>query len=122
MNFLNKKIIALASWIYLVPVFVLAQVRGGAPTTGTKIDNPLSPNISTVNDFIKVMLEGIIKMGIPVIAIAIVYCGFLFVSAQGNSEKISTAKNALLYTLIGAAVLIGSWALAQLISETVLAL
>ena len=56
------------------------------------------------------------------VALAIIYCGFLFVSARGNTEKLTKAKEALLYTVIGAAILLGSWAIAIMISETVLSL
>lgn len=68
------------------------------------------------------LLEGVIKIGIPIIALAIIYSGFLFVFARGNSEKLGKAKDALLYSLIGSALLLGSWAIAKLISATVLAL
>ena len=83
--------------------------------------NPIS-NATTIPDFIQTLLEGALKVGMPIIALAIIYCGFLFVAARGNSEKLGKAKDALLYTLIGAAVLLGSWAIATLISNTVLSL
>ena len=84
------------------------------------IKNPISVN--TINEFIKVILIGVIKIGIPIVALAIIYSGFLFVTARGKSEKLTEAKKALMYSLIGAAILLGSWAIAQLISNTVLAL
>lgn len=84
------------------------------------LTNPIPYN--SLTEFIKVLLTGALKIGIPIVALAIIYCGFLFVSARGNSEKLSKAKDALLYTLIGAAILLGSWAIAQMISDTVLVL
>ncbi len=86
------------------------------------INNPLGPGVSTINEFIKVLLEGVLKIGLPLVALAIIYCGFLFVMARGSAEKITKAKDTLLYTLIGAAILLGSWAIAQLIVETVTSL
>ena len=56
------------------------------------------------------------------VALAIIYSGFLFVAARGNSEKLTKAKDTLLYTIIGAAILLGAWAIATMISSTVLAL
>lgn len=85
------------------------------------ICNPIK-NADTLNDLIKTFLEGAIRIGIPIVALAIIYCGFLFVQARGNKEQITKAKDALMYTLIGAAILLGSWAFAQLISRTVLAI
>lgn len=105
--------------IMLLPILSFAQLPGTGPDSG-KIVNPI--NATTLEDLIKIILEGVIKIGIPIIALAIIYCGFLFVSARGNSEAIKKAKDALIYTLIGAAILLGSWAIAQLISNTVLKL
>ena len=88
------------------------------PSNG-RICNPLGGGPANIPDFIRALLEGVLKIGIPVVALAIIYCGFLFVSARGNSEKLTKAKSALLYTLIGAAILLGSWAIAQMISATI---
>lgn len=125
MNTIKNKllIIFVLSFMFLYPVLSLAQGTGNtgiAPTAAVKIKNPIK--VDNINDFIKTILEGVLKIGIPLIALAIIYSGFLFITAQGKEAKLTEAKNALLYTVIGAAVLLGSWALAQLISETVLAL
>src|SRR3989344_2600659 len=87
---------------------------------GGKIFNPISA--TTLQGFIKTLLEGILKIGMPLIALAIIFCGFQFVAARGNSEKLTKARQSLMYTLIGAAILLGSWAIAKLISETVLSI
>ena len=124
MKFIKKYAYGLifTTFIVFLPAFSLGQTNVPAPCvpTGGTICNPINSN--TINDFIRVILEGVIKIGIPVVALAIIYCGFLFVKARGNAEELSKAKDALLYTVIGAAVLLGSWALAKLISETVLSL
>lgn len=94
---------------FIFPVISFAQA---------KIDNPI--DVDTINELIKVLLEGVLQIGFPLVALAIIYCGFLFVKARGKPEEITKAKDALLYTIIGAAILLGSWAIAQLISETVI--
>ena len=125
MKFLKENLckVFLLTFLIVAPVLSLAQVTGKPPIdvckTGT-ICNPIKA--IDLNTFIKTLLEGVLKIGIPIIALAIIYSGFLFVAARGNEEKLTKAKSALLYTLIGAAILLGSWAIAQLISETVLAL
>ncbi len=117
-----KKIIftGLILILVLLPILSFAQDNGGNPPVG-QIVNPI-PNVTTLEALIQTILVGVLKIGIPIIAIAIIYCGFLFVFARGNSEKITKAKDALIYTVIGAAILLGAWAIALLISETVLAL
>jgi len=82
------------------------------------INNPI-PNITSIPNLIQTILEGALKIGMPVVALAVIYCGFLFVFARGNPEKLTKAREALLYTLIGAAILLGSWAIAKMISVTI---
>lgn len=102
-----------------LPFFAFSAQGPDCVKDGT-ICNPI--NAKSINEVIKKILEGVIKIGIPIIALMIIYCGFLFVSARGNSKELETAKRSLTYTLIGAAILLGSWAIAQLISDTVLKL
>lgn len=130
------KIFAVLALVFFVfsPIVSLAQDVVGDPTAGNgtnpttssptnvTVNNPLGGKINNLNGFIKVLLEGVIKIGIPLIALALVYSGYLFVTATGNSEKISKAKDAFIYALIGGAVLLGSWAIAQMISDTVLSI
>ena len=119
MQFIRKRktfAIILATLIVLTPIFVFSA----NPPSTTTINNPISAN--TVDGFIKSILIGIVKIGMPIIALAIIYSGFLFVAARGKTEALTKAKNALLYTVIGAAILLGAWAIAQLISDTVIKL
>ena len=120
MNYIKKNIIKIVSFTFfsfvsLIPTFSFAATGDG------KIVNPL-PNINSLDGLIQTILTGVIKVGLPIIALAIIYCGFLFVSARGNPESIKKAKDALIYTLIGAAILLGAWAIALLIRNTVVAL
>lgn len=112
----------LVVFITLLPVLSLADGgnEGCVPTEG-KICNPLGSTTS-LPLLIHDVLTKALQVGIPIIALAIIYSGFLFVFARGNSEKLTKAKDTLLYTLIGAAILLGSWAIATIIKSTVLAL
>ena len=115
----NLHKLSVIAFLAVMPVISLAQEIKPCEPPGT-ICNPI--DAQTIQEFIKTFLTGILRIGIPVVAVAVIYCGFLFVKAQGKPEDLKKAKDALLYTLIGAAVLLGSWVLAILISETVLAL
>ncbi|MDQ3075720.1 MAG: pilin [bacterium] len=121
----NKKLIKKALPVFLLLVVLIAILPSVAytapcPAPEGEICNPISA--TSINGFIKEVLVGLIKIGIPLIAIAIIYSGFLFVTAQGKPADIEKAKSALLYTLIGSAILLGAWAIAQMISNTVLSL
>lgn len=129
---------ALASFaiftILIMPVVSFAQrqtIPGNPDTKQTIPGNPTDPNAGKIKNplgdtgptnipaFIKNVLEGALKIAIPVVALAIIYSGFLFVFAMGNSDKLKKAKDALLYSIIGAAILLGSWAIANLIVTTI---
>ena len=99
----------------LAPVSFLEAKTVDCPAG--KICNPLSTN--TVQEFIEKALEGLLRIGIPLVAIAIIYSGFLFVMARGNSEKLKTARDSILYTVIGAAILLGAWTISKIIASTV---
>jgi hypothetical protein len=107
----------LGMFVYL-PV-VSAVGKDCIPSEG-KICNPITA--TTVQGVIKFALEAALKVGLPVVALALIYSGFLFVFARGNPEGITKAKDTLLYTLIGAAILLGAWSIAKLINATVISI
>ena len=121
MKSINKKLTKICFTIFSLVLPVLAFANNHTELNETsKIKNPLKSN--TIAELVEKVLEGAIKIGLPLLVLAIIYSGFLFVSAQGNSEKLNEAKQTLLYTLVGSAILLGAWAIAQLISETITSL
>jgi hypothetical protein len=57
-----------------------------------------------------------------VLALYLVYCGYLFVVAQGNETKLTKAKENLLYVLLGGALILGAWTLSGIVSSTLTSL
>ena len=123
MNFLknNWHKISLIVYSVLLPLVSFADEHASTcnSTTSGKICNPLGNSVNSIPELIQKFLIGAIKIGIPIIALAIVYSGFLFVFARGNPEKLTAAKETLLWTLVGAAILLGSWTIATLIQTTI---
>ncbi len=91
---------------------------GGAPSPAIK--NPLKSE--TILDLLTALLNVIVQVGIPLIALAIVYSGFLFVKAQGNESELSEAKKTLYWTVIGAAIVLGALVISNVIQATVVSL
>ena len=85
-----------------------------------KLQNPIGVN--DLSEFVAKVLGIILKIAIPVIAAFIIYSGLMFVLARGNTEKLEKAKTRLLYTLIGAGILLGAWMIATVIKATIEAL
>jgi hypothetical protein len=82
------------------------------------IENPI--NVTSIPQLIKKVLEAMIKIGIPLLVIMIIYSGALYLFARGNQSKIQDAHTMFLYTLIGGAILLGAWALSELIYDTLI--
>jgi hypothetical protein len=68
---------------------------------------------------VEAILEVVIAIGTPIAILAVIYSGFLFVSARGNTTKLETAKSVFLWTVIGVAILLGAKLLAMVISGTI---
>ncbi len=84
------------------------------------LTNPL--NADSIEALLKLILDVVIQLGSIVLIFALVYVGFLFVMAQGNEEKIRSARQALVWTVIGGLILLGAEAASLVISATVQAL
>lgn len=96
------------------------RVENTVKKIDTGIDNPLeNSGIEDIPSFLVAIITIVLYIGVPIITLAIIYSGFLFVQAQGNAEKITKAKQAFIYTLIGAAILLGSFVITKAIQGTV---
>lgn len=92
----------------------------GSPGTGSggvTLTNPLKAD--SLEEFFKAIVDFIVRLGVLVVVVMVVIVGFMFVTARGNPEKISQARAALLWTLVGAVILIGASIIAEAIRATV---
>ena len=92
----------------------------GASTDFQKLVNPLAKGeVEDIPTLVEKLLEIVLKIGAPLIAIAIIYSGYLFIAAQGDPTKLATAKQTLVYVVVGAAILLGAYVIAESIVGTV---
>jgi uncharacterized Tic20 family protein len=87
------------------------------PSGPSSLQNPLA--FDSLAEFLEALLRIIIQIGFPFLVLAVIYTGFLFVSAQGNTEKLQKARTAFFYTVIGALIILAAAAIAELIQGTV---
>lgn len=81
------------------------------------IKNPL--NVATVEDFFRAILAILLIIAVPLIVFFIIYAGFLYVTARGNEEKLTTANRALFYAILGGLLILGANILINIISGTI---
>ncbi len=85
------------------------------------LKNPLAPGLDTFPKIFAAVYNNIIlPIAIPFIVIAIMYAGFKFVMArkEGRVDGYADAKRILKYTLIGTALILGGWVVANALQGT----
>ena len=82
--FIKKKIIYTIFSLY----FLITNI-----STAAELEIPTEK--MSIEAFLKMILGAILDLAVPIIVLAIVYVGFLFVKAQGNDGELTKAKQAL---------------------------
>ncbi|MDO8513974.1 MAG: pilin [bacterium] len=108
---------AVLSLLSVIAFYILTTAVAHAQSTG--LENPLNSNFSTIPAFIAGALKVLVIVALPVIALFIVYSGFLFIFARGDPTKLTKAKENFVYVIIGALLILGAWVIATLIGGTV---
>ena len=118
MERLKKIIFAIYVSFLLIPVSALAQFTSPGPSCPPgKLCNPI--RYGNMGDFLTALLDVMVQIAFPIIVLAIIYTGFLFVAARGNKDKLEDAKKAFLWTVIGALIVLGAAVLSKAIQGTV---
>ncbi len=83
--------------------------------------NPFAGDDKTksVVGFVTFILEKIVlPVALVVVIFAVIYSGYLFVTAQGNEEKLTEAKKTFFTVIIGSLIILGSVVIATAIHGT----
>ena len=103
-----------------------AQTPSANTTQGVQLLNPLSGSCTAGQDclmqFLKSVLALVTRVGTIAIILMLVYIGFLFATTSTNPKNKELAKEYLLWTIVGALILLGAQAIANGISATVQAI
>lgn len=91
---------------------------GGNGGGSGMLTNPLRTDGSLAG-FLEKLLGVVIMLGSIVIVLFIIMAGFKYVTAGGDEKQIAAAHKQLLWTAIGAAVLLGARVISMVIQNTV---
>jgi len=104
------------SLLLLTLIFVfLPLFYGQAQPPPGSFPNPITATSFT--GLAEKIITWIINIGISVAVIMIIYSALLFMTSAGNEEKVSKARKALTWSIIGLAILISSRAFIVLIKN-----
>lgn len=104
---------------YLYPPFLFVMLIVSTPTLADLlVDNPIKA--ADFPTLIEELAHALLIVGLPLAAFAILLVGFkLAVSASSGDQKgVQEAKKALVWVLIGSAIVIGAAVLAQAVINT----
>ena len=90
-----SKLLILLFYFFSIPFFSYAQ---------TTVNNPLTSN--TFTELIGKIAKPMTALGMAAATIAVVYGGWLYVSSGGNEQKINTAKQVLIWSVVGIFILL----------------
>lgn len=94
-----------------------SDYSGGSGPTGLR--NPVGDKAGSLPQLLDLALKAVVDIGAIFGVLAIVYCGFLFLQAQGNESKLEEAKTAFYWTVIGLAILLGASVLEAILTNTI---
>jgi TRAP-type C4-dicarboxylate transport system permease small subunit len=84
-----------------------------------KIPNPLGGNVNSLPAFFSAIVSVVIELGTIISVLAIMYGGFLYVTAQGDPEMLSKAYKTITWALVGTAILLGARTIMYAVTDTV---
>ena len=93
----------------------------GGSNSGFQLVNPLAHG-STLCELLNAVFSVTITLGIPIAVVFMVIAGLKFVLALGNPTGLKNAKKNFMYTVLGIALFVGAWFLAQVIARTLVQL
>ncbi len=98
-------------FLLLVPAFTYAQP---GPVV-IDIPNPL--NTTSFTDFIDNLIDFLFAVSIPLTILVILWAALLFITSGGNEKKLGQAKAALLWAVVGFAIMLVSKGIVAVICD-----
>lgn len=90
-------------------------VLGAGSETKVEIPNPLK--VTSVSELIDRIVTYIIEIATILLPLAILYGAYLFMSAGGDTEKISQGRKTILWTVIGYGLILISKGVTMIVAE-----
>lgn len=103
----------------VLPAFLLAAAPALAQTCTPGSGVICSPIKGDICSLIKGLLDSFMIIGAPIAVVFVIIAGWKFIWAQGNKEQLKSAKENLLWTLVGIAIFFGAIVITRVIFNTI---
>ncbi len=81
------------------------------------LENPIK-GAETIQALVAKVIDAAIVILMPLVVLAILYSGFMFLLAQGNEQKLKTAKTNFVWVIVGVAILLGAKIISVVLKST----
>ena len=103
--------------LFALPVLFLGAAEPGCGDS--TINNPLGCGNNSVSAILSKIMNLVALVGGIVVVFFVIYSGFTLVMAKGNPDGLKKAKDMFFATVIGGAILLGAYVIANVIVKTV---
>src|SRR3989344_2900787 len=100
---------------YLILLLLMPLISFAADCPTGEMCNPIQSN--TFGELMYTLADAAAHIGLPLVAMFMIYAGFLFVSARANEEQLTKAKTTFFWTIIGALLVVGAFAISLAIKD-----
>jgi spore maturation protein SpmA len=97
-------------WLAILLMGKVASAQGGIT-----IPNPIA--CEEIGCVLEKVASFLLKIATPILTIMVLWAGFLFLTSAGNPEKVAKARQALLWAVIGFAIVLINWGFASIVKE-----
>lgn len=82
-----------------------------------KIEAPKGTSKTTPEDIIKNILSAVYWIAGSISVLVIVICGIMIITADGDSQKVATARRGIVYALVGLLIVISAFIITGVIQN-----
>jgi len=113
--------IVISFMVVLNFTYVLAAEQpGGIIGRGASSGNLEDPfQNKTIFTIIQNIIGYLIKIGAPILAVMVIYGGFLILSAGDSPEKVKSGRDVILWAVVGYTVVLCSWGIIYIMGEII---
>lgn len=102
------------SRILTLSIFLLTPLMAFAEA---RLQNPVA-RIMEPGNLIDILVAIFQFLGGPIVVVGLIYAGFKLVTAQGDEHALTEGKRALVWVVVGAAIILGATLLADIVGNT----
>lgn len=85
---------------------------------GQQLVNPTPGAGLTLSEFVLMLLDIVQLISTPILVVCLIYGGYLLVTANGNEEQVAKSKQWILWSIVGAAIILGAKVIADVVFNT----